>query len=98
MVEGPEEETSIGTSSVVGDNRIQTYRKLRLEGEATPYMYVRAGIPTDVVMAEANAALGKNLTDLFLLPVDCLVLLVAIRQEIYNRQGSGIATIITKTG
>jgi PAS domain S-box-containing protein len=61
MQEGPEEETSIGKSSVVGDNRIQTYRKLRLEGESTPYMYVRAGIPTEVVMSGANAALGKNL-------------------------------------
>jgi PAS domain S-box-containing protein len=62
MLEGPEEETSIGTSSVVGDNRIQTYRKLSLEGESTPYMYVRAGIPTRIAMAESNAALGKNLT------------------------------------
>jgi len=61
MQEGPEEETSAGTSSIVGDKRIQTYRKLRLEGESTPYMYVRAGIPTDVVMSEANAALSKNL-------------------------------------
>jgi len=61
MLEGPEEETSIGTSSVVADTRVQTYRKLRLEGEATPYMYVRAGIPADMVMAEANAALGMNL-------------------------------------
>jgi len=61
MVEGPDEETSIGTSSVVGDNRIQTYRKLRLEGESEPYMYVRAGIPTGIAMAEANTALGRNL-------------------------------------
>ena len=61
MLEGPEEETSIGASSIVGDDRIQTYRKLRLEGEATPYMYVRAGIPTKTVMAETNAALVKNL-------------------------------------
>ena len=61
MVEGPEEETSIGKSSVVGDNRIQTYRKIRLEGEAIPYLYIRAGIPTETVMSETNAALGKNL-------------------------------------
>ena len=61
MQEGPEEKTSIGKSSVVGDKRIQTYRKLRLEDESTPYMYVRAGIPTNVVMSEANAALSKNL-------------------------------------
>lgn len=61
MLKGPEEETSIGTSSVAGDNRVQTYRKLRIEGESTPYMYIRAGIPTSVVMTDANAALGKNL-------------------------------------
>lgn len=61
MLEGPEEETSIGTSSVAGDDRIQTYRKLRLEGEATPYMYIRAGIPTDIIMSETNFALVKNL-------------------------------------
>jgi len=61
MLEGPDEETSVGLSSAAGDNRIQTYRKLRLEGEATPYMYVRAGIPTDVVMSEANTDLRNNL-------------------------------------
>ncbi|HIJ95569.1 MAG TPA: diguanylate cyclase [Desulfuromonadales bacterium] len=61
MMEGPEEETSAGASSAVGDNRIQTYRKLRLESESTPYMYVRAGIPSAAVMLETNAALGKNL-------------------------------------
>jgi diguanylate cyclase (GGDEF)-like protein/PAS domain S-box-containing protein len=61
MLEGPEQETSTGTSSAAGDNRIQTYRKLRLEGESTPYMYVRAGIPIDAVMSAANTALGKNL-------------------------------------
>ena len=61
MLEGPEEETSIGKSSVIGDNRIQTYRKLRLDGESTPYMYVRAGIPTNIAVAGAYAALGKNL-------------------------------------
>lgn len=61
MLEGPDEETSIGKSGVVGDIRIQTYRKLRLDGEAAPYMYVRAGIPIKVAVAGANAALGKNL-------------------------------------
>lgn len=61
MLTGPEEETSIGTSSVVGDNRIQTYRKLRLEGESTPYLYVRVGIPTDAVLSGANTDLFRNL-------------------------------------
>ena len=61
MLEGTEEETSVGQSSVTGDVRVQTYRKLRLEGETTPYMYVRAGIPKDTVMSAANAALYMNL-------------------------------------
>lgn len=61
MLAGPEEETSVGTSSAVGDDRIQTYRKIRLEGESAPYMYVRAGIPTATVMSAANRALGRNL-------------------------------------
>lgn len=61
MLEGPDEETSIGTSSVVGDNRVQTYRKIRLENESSPYMYVRVGIPTDTILSVANAELVKNL-------------------------------------
>jgi len=61
MLEGPDEETSVGPSSAAGDDRIQTYRKLRLEGEPKPYMYVRAGIPKDVVMSETNADLRNNL-------------------------------------
>lgn len=60
MLEGPDEETSIGASSIVGDTRIQTYRKLTLDGESEPYMYVRAGIPSKTVMAEYDAALLKN--------------------------------------
>lgn len=62
MSEGPEEETSIGTSSVTGDNRIQTYRKIRLEGEESPYIYVRVGIPTAAAISAANAALASNLS------------------------------------
>lgn len=61
MLRGPEAETSIGKSSIIGDSRIQTYQKLILNGEDKPYMYVRAGIPTHVVMANSNALLAKNL-------------------------------------
>lgn len=60
MVEGPDEETLSGLSDI-GGNSIQTYRKLRLEGESTPYLYVRAGISSDTVISAANAALRKNL-------------------------------------
>jgi len=61
MVNGPDEETSIGKSSIIGDTRIQTYRKIRLESESVPYMYVRVGIPADIIMSGANASLYKNL-------------------------------------
>lgn len=62
MLEGPDEETAIGTSSIVGDRRIQTYRKIRLEGESVPYMYVRVGIPAKTIMATSDANLYKNLS------------------------------------
>jgi signal transduction histidine kinase/ActR/RegA family two-component response regulator len=59
MVGGPDEETNIGTS-LTGEQRIQTYRKLRLAGEDSPYLYVRAGIPYRGVIAGANRALARN--------------------------------------
>jgi len=41
--------------------RFITYRRLRLRGEATPYLYIRASIPVATVVAQANALLGRNL-------------------------------------
>lgn len=58
---GAETETSLGSSSVVGDNRVQTYRKVRLEGETEPYMYIRVGIPIDAVLSQSNKSLIQNL-------------------------------------
>jgi len=49
-----------GTSTrawVDGEQRISSYRKLRLAGEQTPYMYVTAGIPVAGAAREANSAL-----------------------------------------
>jgi signal transduction histidine kinase/CheY-like chemotaxis protein len=59
MINGPDEGTDIGTS-LTGDQRVQTYRKLRLAGEQTPYLYVRAGIPYAGVIARANRALARD--------------------------------------
>ncbi len=61
MKNGPDEQTSEGTSSIQGDRRIQTYRKLRLEGEEEPYMYIRVGIPINSLMSQANTALYNNI-------------------------------------
>lgn len=44
-----------------GTRRIMTCRKLHLTGEQTPYMYIRATIPVDVAVENANAALVRNL-------------------------------------
>lgn len=44
-----------------GDRRITTYRKLRLPGEKTPYMYVRAGISIKTAVAQANQQLLYNI-------------------------------------
>ncbi len=74
MLAGPDEETSTGKSSVIGDVRVQTYRKLRLDGETAPYLFIRAGIPLGTVLSGANASLGKNLT-LYAVALLCAILL-----------------------
>ncbi len=64
--EGPDEMTARGVSVASGDERIITTRKFRLESEATPYMYIRAGIPVESVLSDANTQLLRNLTFLSL--------------------------------
>ena len=59
--DGLDDWTAITTSVAIGDERIITTRKLRLEGEATPYMYLRVGIPLETVLATANTQLLRNL-------------------------------------
>jgi signal transduction histidine kinase/CheY-like chemotaxis protein len=59
MVDGPDEATNVGVS-LTGETRVQTYRKLRIAGEQTPYLYVRAGIPYARVIAGANRALARD--------------------------------------
>jgi PAS domain S-box-containing protein len=56
MKNGPETDTFIATAHD-GQQRLISYRKLRLDGELTPYLYVRAGIPVAAVLAQANKTL-----------------------------------------
>jgi signal transduction histidine kinase/HAMP domain-containing protein len=52
MLEGPDSKT---TSFVrQGDKRVVSYRKLWLQGEESPYLYVRVGISTVQVLGRAN--------------------------------------------
>jgi PAS domain S-box-containing protein len=60
MQEGPDGDTFVGFG-IDGKKRFITYRKLRLKGEQSPYMYIRAGIPVDMALSEANKALFYNL-------------------------------------
>jgi len=67
-------ETAI-SPGVDGIVRYSTYHRFVLDGENTPYMYVRAGIPKDVVVTAANMALLTNLC--CLLPFLALAFYVA---------------------
>jgi PAS domain S-box-containing protein len=59
--EVPDEYTFIGKSLSVGDERIISTQKLRLEGETSPYMYIRVGIPVESALSHANTQLLRNL-------------------------------------
>ncbi|MBI5102941.1 MAG: PAS domain S-box protein [Nitrospirae bacterium] len=61
MKTGPAAGTSTGKTRD-GLTRITAYRRLTLKGENDPYMYIRVGIPYDLVMANANMTLLKNLS------------------------------------
>jgi two-component system, cell cycle sensor histidine kinase and response regulator CckA len=77
MLQGPESGTSI-RSGFAGDKRVISYKKLRLPGEPTPYMYVTAGIPVEVATRGANQALLNSvllLTSFLLLACAAAVLI-----------------------
>jgi len=50
-----------------GAKRIIAYRKMTLNGEKEPYMYVRVGVPFDVIMAHADRTLLYNLASIITL-------------------------------
>ncbi|WP_239027779.1 response regulator [Geomonas subterranea] len=58
--QGPDVDTHV-RAGLQGDNRIISYRKLRLPGETTPYLYVTAGIPIEVATRDARRALGYSI-------------------------------------
>lgn len=60
MQAGPDEYSYRGVGSLK-DERFITYRKIRLEEQATPYMYVRVGVPVKTALAGANRSIARNL-------------------------------------
>jgi len=78
--EGPEAGTTT-RMGLAGDKRVISYRKLRLAGESTPYLYLTAGIPVEAATREANRALRYNVA----LLMSCLVLAYALAVWIGKR-------------
>ncbi|HEY4744157.1 MAG TPA: ATP-binding protein, partial [Desulfuromonadaceae bacterium] len=60
MSEGPERGT-FEAISLNGIHRYFAYQQLRLSGEQKPYMYVRAGMPANVISGRTNSRLIFNL-------------------------------------
>jgi len=60
MSEGPDEGTFEADSNT-GVYRYFAYRKLRLENEQIPYMYVRTGIPVDAVLKKTTVQIILNM-------------------------------------
>ncbi|HJV65657.1 MAG TPA: ATP-binding protein [Geomonas sp.] len=82
---GPETGTDIRLG-MDGRERIISYRKLQLEGEQTPYMYVMVGTPLDAVTREANRFLTNTIV-LFMssLLLACVSALLIGKYAIVNR-------------
>ena len=68
-------------TEITGKSRFFAYRKLHLEGEKIPYMYVRVGILANEVLEPANSAFLFNMATTFtlMLPLFCFVLYVSKR-------------------
>ena len=65
MQEGSESGTSMDFGLDGGSqqqNRFVSYQKLRLEGEQSPYMYVRVGIPVKSVLSQAKLEIIRSLS------------------------------------
>jgi PAS domain S-box-containing protein len=60
MQEGPEAGETV-KAAIDDTERFTYFRKLRLSGEQTPYLYVVAGIPVTAATAAANHALYRHL-------------------------------------
>jgi PAS domain S-box-containing protein len=60
MLAAPDAGTDIAMT-MVGDERVVAWRKLRLPGEPEPYLYIRVGLPVAAVLEAANHQLTRNL-------------------------------------
>lgn len=75
MENGPERATFIDLDET-GAKKIISYRKLKLQDEHSPYLYIRASFPLEKVMERARNAMILNLA--VLLPLLMIAVLAAI--------------------
>ena len=92
MNEGPRE-GAFQAVGLDGTTRLFAYNKLHLHGEQTPYLYIRAGIPEQAIVAQANSALLQNLLVLAPFPLLglCIIWLIgkkAIVDRVATLQGA----------
>lgn len=74
---GPDADTSIalGIEGAPSPQEFHiSYRKMRLEGERSPYMYIWVGIPVESALAEATARIVRSMSLFTLVLVSALVL------------------------
>jgi len=77
MRQGPNADTSIsqGIEGVPSPQECYiSYRKMLLEGERSPYMYIWVGIPVESALAEPTAQITKSMSLFTLVLVSALVL------------------------
>jgi PAS domain S-box-containing protein len=77
MLEGPDADASIAVVTVGNSppqERYISYKKLRLQGEQLPYMYVRVGIPVESILSQANKQILKNFSSFILVLASALFL------------------------
>lgn len=85
MVEGPDE-GNFEARGNIGIHRFYSYKKLRLKGEATPYMYVRTGLSTESVLSRVNRDFLFNVAILSLaVLVSLAVVLYACKRGVYDK-------------
>ncbi len=77
MASGPDRDAFIDLE-VTGDKRIVAYRTLRLPGESSPYLYIRASVPLEGVLEKARWAELHNIAILspFLLVSIAIAILI----------------------
>jgi hypothetical protein len=85
MVQGPDENTIL-EKGIDAQMRFITYRKVRLEGDREPYLYIRAAIPVKTTLGAASYKMLMNMGMFFAFLVAALLVAWRVgKQSIADR-------------